>query len=172
MGPLLFLIYINDLPSNVSPGTTVWLFADDCLVYCGITSEEGPTNPPEGPCCPPGLGREMGHEIQPEVVQHTIRISRRRPRDRFYTMYGEILQEAQEAKYLGVTINNNLKWEKHISAKTSRVNSTLHFISRTLPHCPRTPDNLPTSPSLDLPWNTAAQSGACTMEIKIQTAWK
>ena len=40
MGPLLFLIYRNDLLSNVSPGTTVRLFADDCLVYPDITSEE------------------------------------------------------------------------------------------------------------------------------------
>ena len=77
----------------------------------------------------------MGHEIQPEKC-NILRISRRRPRDRFYTMCGEILQEVQEAKYLGVTISNNLKWEKHISAKTSRVNNTLHFISRTLRHCP------------------------------------
>ena len=36
----------------------------------------------------------------------------------------------------GVTISNNLKWEKHISDKTSGANSTLHFISRTLRHCP------------------------------------
>ena len=51
-------------------------------------------------------------------------------------MCGEILQEVQEAKYLDVTISNNLKWEKHISAKTSQANSTLHFISRTLQHSP------------------------------------
>ena len=31
--PLLFLIYINDMPSQVSKGTCIWLFADDCLVY-------------------------------------------------------------------------------------------------------------------------------------------
>ena len=31
--PLLFLIYINDLPDNTSPGTATRLFADDCLVY-------------------------------------------------------------------------------------------------------------------------------------------
>ena len=32
LGPLLFLIYISDLPSVLDPDTAVRLFADDCLV--------------------------------------------------------------------------------------------------------------------------------------------
>ena len=38
MEPLLFLLYINNLPSVVDPGTTVHLFADDCLIYRKIRS--------------------------------------------------------------------------------------------------------------------------------------
>ena len=38
LGPLLFLLYINDLPDNLR--SSCRLFADDCLVYNDITSPE------------------------------------------------------------------------------------------------------------------------------------
>ena len=39
LGPLLFLIFINDLPNQVSAGTITRLFADDCLAYREIKTE-------------------------------------------------------------------------------------------------------------------------------------
>ena len=39
LGPLLFLLFINDLLDQVSPGTITRLFADDCLAYREIKSE-------------------------------------------------------------------------------------------------------------------------------------
>ena len=36
LGPILFLIFINDLPDNIKP--SVCLFADDCVLYRNIHS--------------------------------------------------------------------------------------------------------------------------------------
>jgi len=38
LGPLLFLIYINNIVKDIS--SNLRLFADDCLLYCVISSEE------------------------------------------------------------------------------------------------------------------------------------
>ena len=40
LGPLLFLIYINDLPNCINIGTKVRLFADDCIIYRTIKTEK------------------------------------------------------------------------------------------------------------------------------------
>ena len=38
LGPLLFLLHINDLPDMVHPDTRCRLFADDCLLYPVVDS--------------------------------------------------------------------------------------------------------------------------------------
>ena len=40
LGPLIFLIYINDITKHVSSRSSLRLFADDCLLYRNITAEE------------------------------------------------------------------------------------------------------------------------------------
>ena len=41
-----------------------------------------------------------------------------------------------DAKYLGVTLSNNLEWSKHIATITNKANSKLSFLRRNLKGCP------------------------------------
>ena len=41
-----------------------------------------------------------------------------------------------DAKYLGVTLSNDLEWSRHIATMTNKANSKLSFLRRNLKGCP------------------------------------
>ncbi|XP_069114275.1 uncharacterized protein B0403.1-like [Argopecten irradians] len=49
-----------------------------------------------------------------------------------YILHQKELQHVDKAKYLGITIQSNLKWESHISNICGKANSTLGFLCRNL----------------------------------------
>ena len=49
---------------------------------------------------------------------------------------GQVLEEEKDAKYLGVTVSDDLEWTKHINAITTKTNSKLSFLRRNLKGCP------------------------------------
>ena len=50
----------------------------------------------------------------------------------YYNMHGHILESVQHAKYLGVTISTDLKWNTHIQQTAAKANKSLCFIRRNL----------------------------------------
>ena len=89
LGPILFLAYINDLPDQVK--SRVRLFADDMAIFLAISSE----------------GESM--TLQNDI--HTLEIWEKRcPIQTRYILHGTVLESVPSAKYLGVTISDNLSW--------------------------------------------------------------
>ena len=67
-----------------------------------------------------------------------MRVSRTRDPKLFsYSLTGQVLEEVMDAKYLGVTLNNDLEWSKHIATMTNKANSTLSFLRRKPEGLPR-----------------------------------
>ncbi len=106
LGPILFLLHINDLPDMVS--SQVRLFADGCLLYHPITSIMDQVYLQEDLNSLVEWGNKWGmHFNAPKC--NILRISRsQHPLTRFYTLSGHILDEVNEAKYLGINISNEL----------------------------------------------------------------
>ena len=48
------------------------------------------------------------------------------------TLHGHQLEHADKAKYLGVTIQSDLKWNSHINNITTKANKTLGFLCRNI----------------------------------------
>ena len=130
IGPTLFLIYINDLPEYVD--STVHLFADDTVMYLTIHNEDH--------CAQ--LQRDINQleiwenhwsmNFNPDKCE-LLRITRKRTViEQQYTLHGQVIKEVNTAKYLGVHISGDLKWNHHIGKITSKANRTLGFVKRNL----------------------------------------
>ena len=56
----------------------------------------------------------------------------RKPLQPFYVLHGHTLENVSSAKYLGITINNTVSWDDHISNTCSKANRALGFLKRNL----------------------------------------
>ena len=118
LGPLLYLIYINDLPSRVS--STARLFADDCLLYRVISNQEDAASLQEDLDHLQEWERDWQMNLNPDKCEH-IRISNKRKIiQTTYKIHGQVLKETSKAKNLGVTIDKTLSWNSHIDMVTKK----------------------------------------------------
>ena len=135
LGPLLFLVYINDLPSRVK--ATARLFADDCLLYRTVNSSDDVASLQQDLDNLQEWEHAWQMHFNPDKCE-VIHITRRRARIELpYFIHGKALSTTKSAKYLGVTICDNLSWNTHISTICRKASNTTAFLRRNLSSCPR-----------------------------------
>ena len=106
LGPILFLIFINDLPDSVC------LFADDCVLYRNIYSIQDCLTLQEDLT---SLGqRNADWQMKFNVAKcHFMRVTRHQHRKHIlfdFSLHTQTLENVQSAKYLGITISDNMDW--------------------------------------------------------------
>lgn len=126
LGPVLFLIYINDLVTNLESSAS--LFADDAKIYKTIESETDVET----------LRRDMAKldewcgkwllsfNTSKCKVMHIGHNNRRNA----YQLDGVTLEKSNEEKDLGIIISSDLKSTKHVAKITAKANSRLGIIKR------------------------------------------
>ncbi|KAK6167720.1 hypothetical protein SNE40_021683 [Patella caerulea] len=135
LGPILFLIHINDLPLRVK--STVRLFADDCLLYRTINSLEDHYQLQSDLQSLEIWAKEWGMSFNAKKC-YILGVSRsKKPNTYIYQLCDTILEEVDNNPYLGVIISNSLKWSKHINKTVNKAHSTLGFLRHNLRKCPR-----------------------------------
>jgi hypothetical protein len=135
LGPLLFLLFINDLPLHVK--SQVRLFADDALLYRRIESPEDQKQLQEDLASLEQWASTWGMRFNAKKC-YTMRISRSANLlTKFYTLMGHTLEQVPNSQYLGVTISDNLKWDAHINRICKKANQLLGFLRRNLKYSPK-----------------------------------
>lgn len=134
LGPLLFLIYINDLPLHVS--SMIRMFADDCVIYRKINNVSDNTSLQTDLLSLQDWCNLWLMELNPNKCK-TVSFHRRRNPIVFpYQIADTNLELVPSYKYLGVTLCSDLTWATHITNIIASANKTLGFLKRHLRHAP------------------------------------
>ena len=135
LGPLLFLCFINDLPASILSSDTK-LFAGDSLLFKVIENDNDREL----------LQRDLSAlELWEETSQMrfnptkcaVLRISNKKSPTckTIYQLHGHTLEVVDASKYLGVTLTEDLSWDKHIQNIVSKGYRTVSFLRRNLRDC-------------------------------------
>lgn len=132
LGPLLFLVHINDLPDQVK--ANVRLFADDCLLYRDIRSFQDHIELQKDLKNLECWAEQWGMRFN---AQKCYILSTKPKSQYFYTLDNTILKHVSQSTYLGIQISSDLKWSPHICNICNKAGSVLGFLRRNLHNCPQ-----------------------------------
>ena len=140
LGPLLFLLYINDIINASEDGQFV-LFADDTNIFVsGRTARDAymKANRVLRDVSEYMLLNQLHINVskccfihfQPDLSRVKQTCARARPYDRECQLYlnGQKLKKVQSAKFLGVIIDETLTWEAHIDHLAEKLNTCIIII--------------------------------------------
>ena len=129
LGPILFLLYINDLPENVQ--SQVRLFADVTAVYLTVQGLNDTERLQSDLNVLQEWEKKWNMEFNPSKCQ-VLHITRSRNPIRYNnTMHGQTLESVENARYLLVDISSDLGFSRHINRITSNAQKNWVFSKET-----------------------------------------
>ena len=127
LGPLLFTIYINDMPIGIN--SLLFMFADDTKLFREIKNEDDNAYLQQDLDKLSDWSEIWKLKFHPGKcsVLHLGKTNRKTP----YALNGQVLQASSSEKDLGVQIDDELRFDKHIQAKTSKARQIWGMIRRS-----------------------------------------
>lgn len=131
LGPLLFLLYINDLPNKISCAhTSIRLFADDAILY----------RPIHLPSDNLALQQQFSSvtkwaedwQLRFNVTKCTSTSMLPVKSQYIYHLQGAPLVCTHEFTYLGVKVSSSLSFDAHIRQTLQKASATLYMLMRAL----------------------------------------
>ncbi len=133
LGPLLFIIYSNDLSNCISNNTKTILFADDTTLYTSSSDIKLTFQV---------MNAELkslaewfrANKLSLNVSKtHYILINPERPHlpeDLKLQIGNEKIEQKQHIKFLGMIIDDKLEWKDHITFVRNKISSSIYAINK------------------------------------------
>jgi hypothetical protein len=129
LGSILFLIYINDFPEYLTH-SKLRLFADDSIIYKEIIGQDDCKKLQSDLDAAARWETDWLMAFHPDKCTVFTITQKKTPFKHDYTLHNHILEPVTSAKYRGVTLQSNLKWNAHIDNITSNGNKSLGCLER------------------------------------------
>ena len=118
-----------DITSNIR------LFADDAYIYRPIQKIEDCFDLQKEINRLVEWDKEWSMEFHPDKCK-SLRVTNKRNIVKFdYSIHDEVLESVEHGKYLGVIIDKQLSWKKHIASISSKANQVRQFLQRNISFC-------------------------------------
>ena len=144
LGPSLFLTYINDLPAGIK--SKVRLFADDTMYSKTIKKAEDQCTLQEDLDSLTTWEEQWSMDFHPQKCSTLSATRKRKKVIPAYELHGHILENVSMTRYLGVTIQDDLRWGSHISSTSARPTRPSVFSAATSRSATRRQRKLRTKP--------------------------
>lgn len=132
LGPVLFTIYVNDIPSEIE--SLISMYADDTKIYTAIISESSITSLKSDLRRLEAWAKRMQMKFHPAKCK-VMHLGKTNPKATYdmETADGKRhnLEETEVEKDLGVEVDNQLKFSKHIQSKVNKANKVLGCLRHT-----------------------------------------
>ena len=113
--------------------SNICLFVDDTIMYLTVSKESDSQALQTDLSNLEQWGNEWLVSFNPDKCEVIILVTKKRKPIIFgHKLHGKILKSVATAKYLGVTISQDLSWATHINQITAKTNNTLKFIKRNV----------------------------------------
>ena len=129
LGPLLFLIYINDLP-EISRHIKMVMYADDTTLYCNLGDlSEDIINTELTKVSEWLAANKLSLNVKKTkcMVFHTPQRKVTYPEIKINNI---LIERVSEFNFLGITFNSNLKWHTHINYITKKITGIVGLLWR------------------------------------------
>ena len=137
LGPLMFLLFINDIGDNVKE-STLRLFADDCLLYREIKTDIDQNSLQQDLNSMMDWAKKWQMQFNATKCYHLRITNKKKPTATQYTMSNHLMERVEHNPYLGVELSSNHSWGNHIDNVTQKAHRSLNFLRRNLGKCSKT----------------------------------